>query len=133
MSHSDCLLLDLIVCDVILLDQISQKWTLVGIVDQVISPQFPVGLTTLNTYARFANAPKKGVYGVQVVAPGGVVVASHQMPFTRPEGSQDGFAFGIGLFHVLFATPGRYEIACFMDNEPLGSRAFWAKQLSANG
>jgi hypothetical protein len=124
----DTMLLDMVVCDTLIRDMATSKWTIVGAHDRIVGTQFPLGVQSMQVYIRIANAPKQGVFGLTVAAPSGVVVQSRQFGF---EGIDPRMPFEVGCYlpPVLFSQPGRYAVACMVDDEVLGERGFHAEKV----
>lgn len=124
------MLIDLVVADTVIRDQISQKWSFVGICEQMYAQNFPAGMMTFATLARIANPPAKGQYSLSIIAPGGAVISSGSMLFENGAGKKDCyFSIGFGLQQVIFQKPGRYTVSASLDGETIGERAFWAKKI----
>lgn len=125
----DTMLLDMLICDTLIRDMVSKgKWSIVGIIENIQGPEFPLGLARLNVYTRIANAPKQGVFGLTVTSPGGLVIQAKQFPF---EGIDARFSFEVGTFisGVMFSQPGRYSVQVSIDDQVLGERAFYAQKV----
>jgi hypothetical protein len=121
-------LLAFIVCDTVIVDQASQKKTLVGVFDQVNSPFAPFQISNLGLYAKLVEG--SGAYEIKV----GLVNLKDESPLIdmkmQVEWKNDGpLDLGMNIAGILLPTFGVYEFQLYADDVFLGRTVIRAERL----
>lgn len=113
-----------LVCDQVLRDAMTRKWTLIGVFDRVAVERFPSPPTGLGVYFRLEGLAGPHSWQIALVFGGASVMTSSPMQI-KPEGTQQ-LAGYLGL--QTFPGPGRYAVDLLIDGKKVASAGFVVEQ-----
>lgn len=124
-------LLAMIVCDEIIQDRRSGKFSLIGIFDHFRTPVVPVHLRPIGVYARLVDAQGDYTVKLDLVRVRDLqTIGSGTAPPVRIEDRLQAFELVFQLPLLRFDEFGPYEFRLFADDQHVGSSPFSVVQIS---
>lgn len=125
--------LAIVICDLIIRDELTKKLTLVGVFSAVYGNKLPVVLAgSMHLYAALTDG--RGEYKSRIVirhldSEAVIFQAEGPLVFQDP---QQVVELNIKLPQVSFPQWGRYEISLYSEDQLLGSRTFTVRSSTEN-
>jgi hypothetical protein len=125
--------LAIVICDLIIRDELTKKLTLVGVFSAIYGAKLPVVLSgSMHLYAALTDG--RGEYKSRIMirhleTEAVIFQAEGPLVFQDP---QQVVELNIKLPQVSFPQWGRYEIALFAEEQLLGSRTFTVRPAGGN-
>jgi hypothetical protein len=123
-----------LLCDYVLQEAGTNKKSLIGIFEQVNSPQFPFRHGRMSVYANLSDAHGEYDLGLKLVR------LRDGKPLLEAKGLKIQVAdplqvseVGINLEGIVFEEAGKYEFALYANEQFLQSKPFRAVQLQVRG
>lgn len=110
-----------IIADAVIQDRLTNKWSVVGIFNRVMAPQFPVVHPTVAMYVKLADAV--GRYNVSVEvrdATDRIVAAFKGIELEVRDRTQE-VEFGVPTHMLPLEKPGKYQFQLHLNGEFLAS------------
>lgn len=119
-----------LLCDYVLQEAVSNKKSLIGIFEQVNSPQFPFRHGRISVYANLADAHGTYQLGLRLVRLRDGKVLMDAKGLTIQVADPLSVAeIGVNLEGIVFEEPGKYEFALYANDQFLQSKPFRAQKL----
>lgn len=106
--------------DTVICDRIERKWSMVGMFNQIFSPEFPCLHPKVGVYARLADIYQPTEVHIQLVNPHGVVISTHTQLIRPQPHRKGGEEIGGYLTTVRLNEPGRYMMQLIHGRDVIG-------------
>ncbi len=110
-----------IIADAVIQDRLTNKWSVVGIFNRVMAPQFPVVHPTVAMYVKLADAGGKYDVCVEVRDATDRVVASFKGIQLEVRDRTQEVEFGVPTHMLPLEKPGKYQFQLHLNGEFLAS------------
>lgn len=117
-------LIAIVVCDEVIRDQMTHKFTLVGLFNQVAAVSFPYRHPRLNVFVSLTNGHGESAGKLRLVshdAEQPIVELKGRIRFPDPLAVVD---MHFNLVNIVFLKPGSYGFDLYCDEVLIGSRRF---------
>lgn len=122
----------MLVCDQIIIDELTKKKSLIGVFDNINSAVFPA-VVSCAVYAKLADAEGQYEFKVRVVNLKDEQLLGEMGVSARVNTPNAPVDMAIYLMGVRFPEPGKYEVQLYANEMYLGRVTMQATQLSLPG
>lgn len=127
-------LLAMVVCDEVIQDRRSNKISLIGIFDRLLTPGLPAVMRPIGVYARLVDAQGEYAFRLDLVRVRDLhAIGSGTAPPIQIEDRLQTFELVFDLPPLKFEESGPYEFRLFADDLHVGSGPFQVLQIQPEG
>lgn len=117
-----------LVADMVIQEKVTNKWSVVGIFDQVLAPKFPTARSGVGLYVKLADAEGRYKVRIEFRDSEDTVLAKMEGLELTTNGPVRTLDFGVPIQFLHLPKPGTYHFQLFLNDELAQMAALHAVQ-----